>query len=160
MICTAVAQGREASSSDLTSPTNTSVVVNRERLLQVDEAISLTQKLRQVLVAGIPSGEAVAELYRNLITLERLLVDDVEPESSITMKVLQESVAASKDAVHSWYLHSLGDPWEFVQRTKLTPSLYNFEAKREAPTVSSAASLEGELCGLRQGLVNHLRDVC
>jgi hypothetical protein len=160
MSCTAVAQEREVSSSDLTSPTNISVEVNRERLLKVDEAISVTQRLREVLGAGAPSAEVVAELYGNLITLERLLVEDVEPESSITMKVLQQSVVASREAVHSWYLHSLGDPWEFVQRTKLTPALYNFEAKREAPTVSSAASLEGELCGLRQGLVNHLRDVC
>jgi hypothetical protein len=144
----------------LTTPANTSIEANRERLLKVDAAISLTQRLREVLGAGSPSAEVVAELYGNLVSLERLLVDDVEPQISITMKVLEQSVAASKEAVHSWYLHSLGDPWEFVQRTKLTPSLYNFEAKREAPTVSSAASLEGELCGLRQGLVNHLRDVC
>lgn len=160
MICSAVAQERGVSTADLTTPANTSIEANRERLLKVDAAISLTQRLREVLGAGSPSAEVVAELYGNLVSLERLLVEDVEPENSITMKVLQHSAAASREAVHSWYLHSLGDPWEFVQRTKLTPSLYNFEAKREAPTVSSAASLEGELCGLRQGLVNHLRDVC
>jgi hypothetical protein len=153
----AVTELRVVASSQLTPPSAPSVEVNRERLSQVDEALSLTQNLRRVLEASAPSEDIVRVIYGALIRLERLCEEDGSAGTSVDLKVLAESAKAAKDSVHVWYLHTFGEPWEFVQQCKLTPHLYNFDAKREAPTKSGVASLEGTLAAIRQGVVNLAR---
>lgn len=154
----AVADLRGVSSSEIAVPTPPSLVIHRERLSHAEQTLGVVQRLRGALEGNAPTEELLKDLYGDLVKLRRLCGEENPITTpSVELRVLADSAEGAVNIVHPWYLHSLGDPWEFVKKCKLTPELYNFDAKREPPTVSAVASLEGTVAAIRQGFVNLAR---
>lgn len=105
---------------------------------------TLAEALKEELRGGAPSNRTIDALYSRTLSLSQAHPHCVLG-GSVQAKVFSATLDNACDTTAAWYLHSLGKPWEIIQRAKLDPSSYNFEARREAPTFEAVATLLAEI---------------
>jgi hypothetical protein len=111
--------------------------------------VALAETLKEELSAGAPSNRTIEALYSRTLSLSQAH-PPCDLSKSVLAKLFSASLDSASDTTAAWYLHSLGKPWEIIQRAKLDPTHYNFDSRREPPTLEAVSSLVAEMKALQK----------
>lgn len=111
--------------------------------------VTLAEALKQEVTTGTVSNRTIEALYSRTLSLSQSHPHN-ELSETVDAKVFAATLDKACDTTAAWYLNSLGKPWEIIQRAKLDPSTYNFDSRREAPTLQTVSSLLADITALQK----------